>query len=71
MKYLALVIRLSVLAIGVYLMINNPGIQTLGFLSGLAFFLIGIFFTMISVAGHKSVKCPLLKCDGDECKVRK
>ncbi len=71
MKYLALVIRLAILAIWIYLMLKNPGIQTSAFLSWLAFFLIGIFLTMISVAWGKSVRCPFIKCEGEECKLKK
>jgi len=63
MWYVALVMRLAIVGIWIFMMVQNPVPQTPPFCSGLAFVLIWAYLGLTAVAWPKAMLCPFKKCD--------
>lgn len=68
MRYLSLFIRLAIIIIWIYMIIKNPEHDEATLLSGIQFVLIWIFISMLSVFWGKSIRCPFIKCEWENCK---
>ena len=61
MKYLACILRLSIIIIWICMIVKNPTIWTPPFLSWTAFILIWLHMAIIAIKWWDSAKCPFVK----------
>jgi hypothetical protein len=68
MWYIALIIRLLIIATWIFMIVQNPVPQTPPFCSWAAFILIGVYLQLLSVFWPKAMLCPFFDCRDWACK---
>lgn len=68
MKYLAMLIRVVIIVIWIFMIVQNPEPRTPPFCSWVVFILVWIYFTLLATVWPKALLCPFKNMEWGCCK---